>query len=380
MLSYLYLFLVLSLVGELPQVKDPSLYEQRNSIELQPLKVGVIGLVHTHVHWILGRENIGDIEIVAIVEPNRELAEKYADQHGYSMDIVYETMEEMVQRVEVEAVTAFNTIYDHLEVVEFCAPRGIHVMVEKPLAVNVEHALKMAELASKYNIHLLTNYETSWYPSTHLSHEVTRETSNIGSIRKMKFYTGHPGPIEIGCNNEFLEWLTDPVLNGGGALTDFGCYGANISTWLMNGEKPVSITATTNQLKPEKYPKVEDDALILINYKNSQSVIDASWNWSHNRKDMEIYGINGYIECVGGNEVSILVDEMEGPYKASCPPLADGLHDPFALLHKVVRDQHQLPPFDLNGIDNNLMVMKILELAKISAKEGRTVNWSEYYE
>lgn len=55
----------------------------------EPVKIGVVGLTHTHVHWILGREDIGDIEIVGIVEPNRELALRYANQHGYSMDIVF---------------------------------------------------------------------------------------------------------------------------------------------------------------------------------------------------------------------------------------------------------------------------------------------------
>ncbi len=357
-----------------------SFHEKDVTEVVEPLRVGVIGLVHTHVHWILGREKIGDIEIVAIVEPNKELARKYAQQHGYSMEIVYSTMEEMVEMVEVEAVTAFNAIYDHLSVVEFFAPRGIHIMVEKPLAVNMDHAQKMVELSRKHDVQLLTNYETSWYPSTHYSFKSTREGSNIGDIRKMKFYTGHPGPIEIGCNEEFLEWLTDPVLNGGGALTDFGCYGANISTWLMKGEEPVSITASTKQLKPEKYPNVDDDALIIVNYQNAQSIIEASWNWSHNRKDMEVFGTTGYIQSTGGNDISVLQDEKEGSFKVTADPLPKGLQDPFAFFHKVVKEDHELDDFDLNSLENNVMVIKILELAKISAKEGRTIMWSEYHE
>lgn len=49
-----------------------------------PLKVAVIGLTHTHVHWILGREDRGDIEIVGIVEANEDLAQRYTKQHGLS--------------------------------------------------------------------------------------------------------------------------------------------------------------------------------------------------------------------------------------------------------------------------------------------------------
>lgn len=96
----------------------------------EPLKVGIVGLTHTHVHGILGREDRGDIEIVGIVEPNLELAERYSKQHGYAMSIVYSTMEEMIANTQPEAVTAFGTIYEHLKVVEVCAPLGIHVMVE----------------------------------------------------------------------------------------------------------------------------------------------------------------------------------------------------------------------------------------------------------
>lgn len=341
------------------------------------LRVGVVGLVHTHVHWILGREDRGDIEIVGIVEPNRDLAERYTAQHGLPMSIVFNTIEEMVEATSPQAVTAFNTIYDHLSVVEFCAPRGIHVMVEKPLAVNLDHAERMRDLADEYNIHLLTNYETSWYGSIHQARSLVRAGA-IGEIKRIVFNTGHPGPIEIGCNIEFLEWLTDPVLNGGGALTDFGCYGANIATWMLDGSEPEVVTCVTRQLKPEKYPKVEDEATILLTYPDVQVHINASWNWSHNRKDMTIYGETGYIECTNGTDMRILLDESEGPSKAEGPKLPEEKNDPFALLALVCLTG-QMPEDDLSSLDNNVTVMRILEAAKESAEQGCSVHWSDRY-
>src|SRR5436190_8285638 len=98
---------------------------QKDTSSKRPLRVGIVGLVHAHVHWILGREKKGDIEIVGIAEPNRQLAETYSKQHGYSMDIVYASMEEMISKTKPDAVLAFNTIFDHLKVVEYCAPKGI---------------------------------------------------------------------------------------------------------------------------------------------------------------------------------------------------------------------------------------------------------------
>lgn len=327
-----------------------------------PLRIGVVGLTHTHVHWILGREDRGDIVIVGISESDSVLARKYVEQHGLDMSLVYPSMEAMIEATQPEAVTAFNDTYHHLDVVRYCAPRGIHVMVEKPLAVSVAHAEEMVALATQHNIHLLTNYETSWYPSTMEAYRLVHAERAIGDIRKMVFYTGHQGPVEIGCNEEFLAWLTDPVLNGGGVLMDFGCYGANLATWFMHGKIPAEISAETQQIKPHIYPEVEDEATILVTYPDAQAVIMASWNWPFNRKEMEIYGTDGYIKCTNGTDMEILRDGAVSRIKA--PHDDPSLADPFAYFHGVVKLGREVEPWSLSAADNNLRVMHILESAK----------------
>jgi predicted dehydrogenase len=343
------------------------------------LKVGVIGLVHDHVHWILGRSRVGDIKIVGIVEPNRALASKYAQQYGYDLSIVYDTIEEMLAASQPEAVTAFNAIYNHLEVVEKCAPKGVHVMVEKPLAVSVEHAEKMIALAKKYKIHLLTNFETTWYGSNYKAYDLIHKEQKIGPIRRIIFHTGHPGPSEIGCSKEFLDWLTDPILNGGGALTDFGCYGANLATWLMKGATPLTVSCVTQQIKPEVYPKVEDEATIILTYPKAQIQILASWNWSHSRKEMEVYGKTGYVFCKNAANMEVLTSAKAGAFPVEAQPLKKGLDDPFAFLLKVVNNELELEAFDLSSMENNLIVVKILEAAKEAAQTGKTIIWKDYY-
>ena len=365
--------------NSLNSMNDISNLSNQESLSEKPLRVGVIGLVHTHVHWILGREDQGDIEIVGIVEPNKQLAKEYSERHGYSMDLVFETMEEMIEETKPEAVTAFNTIYDHLEVVRYCAPLGIHVMVEKPLAVNWEHSQEMISLAKEHNIELLTNYESSWYGSNYEAYRLIHSENTIGEIRKIVFHTGHPGPVEIGCNPEFLEWLTDPVLNGGGALTDFGCYGANISTWLMKGASPLSVSCTVQQIKPDLYPKVEDEATIVLTYPKAQVIIQASWNWPHNVKDMEVYGKDGYIFCKNSTDMEILVSGNEKVEMKKAPELKPGFHDPFAFFQQVVQENYKAPEYGLSSLENNRIVMQILEAAKLSAQTGRTIEWKELY-
>lgn len=351
---------------------------QNVSAQSEPLRIGVVGLTHTHVHWILGRGDRGDIKIVGIVEPNRELAERYTKQHGFSMDIVFNTMEEMIAAVKPEAVTAFGTIYEHLKVVEIAAPKGIHVMVEKPLAVSVEHAKKMKALAEKHKIHLLTNYETTWYPSNHKAYALM-ERNTIGSMRKVVIRDGHRGPKRIGINKEFLDWLTDPVQNGGGALVDFGCYGANLMTWLKNGKRPLTVTAVTQQLQRENNPKVEDEATIILAYDSATAIIEASWNWPIGRKDLEIYGLTGAIYADNRNTLRVRMAEGYDLYKEDTfelPEREAPYNDPFTLLKAVIRNEIQLKPYDPSSLENNMLVVEILDAAKRSSKSGKSVKLS----
>jgi len=352
---------------------------QNDTLKQKPLRVVVVGLVHDHVGWILGYKNKNDIEVVGIAEPNQSLAEKYAKRYGYSMSIVSNTMEEAIEKTKPVAVLAFSNIYEHLKVVEYCAPRGIHVMVEKPLAVSNEHATKMLALAKKYNIHLLTNYETTWYGSNAKAYQIIKEDKLIGDIRKIVFHTGHRGPVEIGCSTEFLQWLTDPVLNGGGALTDFGCYGADLATWLMNGEIPLTVTAVTQQMKPELYPKVDDEATIILTYKKTQVIIQASWNWPFGRKDMQVYGKTGFVFCKDGTNMQVKEDDKKEVQTLTPPALSNDRNDPFVYFANVIRGTIKMNMYDLSSPATNDIVVKILDAAKQSSKTGKTISWSEYY-
>ncbi len=344
-----------------------------------PVKLGVIGLTHTHVHWVFESERRENFEIVGIVESNRDLAIRYSNQHGFDMALVYESMEEMLAAVEPEGVMAFGSIYDHLAVVETMAPRGIHVMVEKPLAVSLAHARAMKALADEHGIHLLTNYETTWYPSVHKARDVLLDSS-IGPIRKVIVRDGHMGPVKLGINQEFLDWLLDPELNGAGALFDFGCYGVNLMTWLMEGEKPLSVTAITQQLQPENHPKVDDEATIILTYPKAQAVIQASWNWPIGRKDMEVYGLYGAVFADDRHHLRIRMAEGYDGFEEESLRLSERpapWHDPFAMFSAVIRGTIELPPNDLSSLANNMVVMEILEAARQSAATKSTVTWGE---
>jgi predicted dehydrogenase len=340
----------------------------------KPIRLAVAGMTHGHISFILGRPDKGDFELVGVFDSNKELTQRLSDRYKFSTDLIYHDLEKMLDKVKPEAVVAFGSIYDHLAVVEACAPRGIHVMVEKPLAVNMEHAKRMAELAVKHHIFLLTDYETSWYPTTAKSLKMVNDENFVGKLRKVVIHDGHEGPKEIGCDKVFLDWLTDPVLNGGGAIVDFGCYGANLMTALTNGEKALEVTAVTRQFKPEIYPKVDDEATIIVSYPESQCIIQASWNWPFGRKDMEIYGETGYIFAENRTDMKIRGKDMSSVKQEKITSKDVAVYeDPFIYFADVIHQKITMPDYGLYSLKNNIEVVRILDAARESAKSGKTV-------
>ncbi len=261
------------------------------------LRVGVAGLTHDHVHNVMHQFKRGEVIIAGIAESDPQLIARYKKSYQLPDSLFYNSLPDLIAHTHPDAVLAYNAISEHLGVVEICAPKGIAVMVEKPLATTVKDAERIAALAQQYHIQVLTNYETTWYDTNQQLYEMVNSNA-IGTPRKMIVHDGHQGPKEIGCSADFLNWLTDPVKNGGGALRDFGCYGADLMTWLMQGKAPISVTTIAHHIKPAIYPKVEDDATILLEYPDATGIIEASWNWPFSIKDWEVFGTTGYLHAL----------------------------------------------------------------------------------
>lgn len=336
----------------------------------QQLRVAVAGLTHDHIHGILREFNEGKVTIVGIVEKDKQLQLKYGKQYHLPDSLFFNDLKALIQLKKPAAVLAYNAVGEHLSVVQICAPLGIHVMVEKPLAATYDQAKQIASLAAKHNIRVLTNYETTWYPSVHDIYDAVKKDS-IGSIKRMVVHDGHQGPKEIGCSPAFLQWLTDPILNGAGALNDFGCYGADLMTMLMNGARPVAVTAITRQYKPSVYPNVDDDATIIVEYAGATGLIEASWNWPYSIKDMEVFGETGYYHALDGKNIMVRMRENNKSSRLA-KPLEPPYTDAMTYLKAVVNNQ--IPgDNDLSSLKYNLIVMEILDAAKRSASAGKRI-------
>jgi len=341
------------------------------------LRVVIAGMVHGHVDGFLaGAVKRTDIEIVGIAEPDRALFDRYAKKYGLDAKLYHADLQEVLGATHPMVVLVYTNTFDHRKVVEICANPAKPmlsvpaVMMEKPLAVSAEDAHAIAEVAAKAKMTVLVNYETTWYPSNWGAYELVRSGA-IGEIRKVVVHDGHKGPKEIGVGSEFLSWLTDPKLDGGGALYDFGCYGADLMTWLMGGERPLTVTAVTQQIKPDIYPKVDDEATIVLTYPKAQAILQASWNWPFDRKDVEVYGQTGYVITVKRNRMDVRrtaeVEAKRVTAKAVAPPNDDSL----TYLRAVVLEG--LKPEGLSSLETNVIVAEILDAARESAKTGKKV-------
>ena len=150
-----------------------------------------------------------------------------------------------------------------------------------------------------------------------------------------------------------------------------GRRGRESATSAPGAHRPTSVTAVTQQLQPKLYPKVDDEATIVLAYPAAQGIIQASWNWPFGRKDTHVYGERGYAYAVDGRRVRVRLGEAEQDTEAAPPPAPED--DPFHYLAAVVRSELKPAPTDPGALELNLVVMEILDAARESARSGRTV-------
>ena len=337
-----------------------------------PLRLAVVGLNHGHVAGFFHRNlHRSDIQIVGIEDPVAALRDKYARQFGIDKNLFFASLPDMIAKTHPRAVLVYADTFDHRKIVEECAARGVHVMMEKPLAVSFADALAMQRAANAGHIHVLVNYETTWYSSNKAAFDLAQQGA-LGNVWKVVAHDGHQGPKEIHVQPEFFAWLTNPKLNGAGALYDFGCYGADLMTILMNGKAPQSVSAVTKQIKPDIYPHVDDEADVILNYPKAVAILQPSWNWPFNIKDMIVYGKTGYVKTLLTDGIEVQrADEKVAQIEKPVPlvaPYDDSIHYFRAVLDGQVPDEHAL-----SSLDTNIIVSEILDAARRSAQTGKTV-------
>ena len=268
-------------------------------------RVGVAALVHDHVwgelkHW----KAQPDVWVMAAGDVNHDLRERA--QRDYGLERVYPSWREMLDDAgdELDIVQIASENNAHADIVEACAARGIHVLVEKPMAARLSQAERMVKAARDANIRLMVNWPTAWSPAWQ---ELERRVlaGDIGQPRYVKYRSAHNGPKEIGCDPHFWGWLYDEEKNGAGALMDYCCYGSALCARLLG--LPRSVIGMRAILAKD-YPLPDDNALIAMRYDHAFGVAEASWTQTtgYAEGNPVVYGSEGALSVQRDGSLLVL--------------------------------------------------------------------------
>jgi predicted dehydrogenase len=345
-----------------------------------PYKIAIVGLVHSHAWGRLRTIQQGkSAQLVGVAEPNSELVEE-AKKAGVAEDLIFSDYTKMLDQTKPDIVWAFVENNRHLEIAKICAPRHINLIFEKPLASTYADAKQMQSLASKYKIRIMTNYQMAWWPTNYVA-KAAAEHGEIGTVYRLRGIVGHGGPGSNGIRNKyFFDWLTDPEKNGAGALMDFGCYNALWSIWYLG--LPTNVYASAQHLRPQRFPKVEDNATLVFSYPKATAVFEASWDLPRSFQDLEVFGLSsdsGSSDQAPGSlymtQAGVEWRKGKETKQLTVPPLAEDESEPVAYM--VSRIKADKPIEGLTAIGINVDVIHLIELAKESIKTGRPVAVTE---
>jgi len=348
----------------------PMLYAQAHPAD-RKIKLAIVGLDHDHV-WGLLKDLTEEpsAELVAIADGHPELVDRAKTKVTANVKF-YSDYVRMLDEMKPDGVIVTTENDRHLEILRECAKRHINYSAEKPMATTADDAREMERLANQAGIKVMVNYWNVWVAPTHELYHRVKE-NQVGPIRKIIVQYGHQGPKEIGVSKYFADWLYDPVKNGGGAIMDFGCYGAELAVWLKG--RPSRVSAVTQKLKVAQHNPVDDDATIILDYPDGQAIIEASWDWPYSMGQVEAFGAKGSLLATRNDLFfrsptdNVAKVGLEGERVAvDPPPRMTG--NPISYFVECIRNN--TPIEDPLSMKLNVQVMEILDAARESVRTGK---------
>lgn len=340
---------------------------------MRKIRIAVLGLHHDHVWRNLEElSRLEGAELVGAADPFPELREKYRALYGGETRECHRAfLDEFGDGIDAAFIFGNNRISEDWTV-DACG-RGIHCLVEKPMAATLSGADRMLAAAERSRVRLMISWPFNWWPQLQHAMELAAN-GGIGHLWQVKYRAAHQGPVELGCSKYFCDWLYDETLNGAGALMDYCCYGAVLAQAMLGAPASVSGVKLSTGLKPDL--TLEDNAILVMTYPHALATTEASWT--------QIGKLTAYTTVFYGSEGTLMVeprpggrlwkatlDEPEGvevPVPQPAPHLATAsahfLHliaEPGAVAH---------PLADARNCRN---AQEILEAGLLSAREGRVV-------
>ena len=260
----------------------------------------IIGFAHMHVNEIaVYIDETEDFRLVGMADVPLEEVEKTSARYTRAWNIKnnsekygitpHDDYKVMLDELKPDIAFIVCDNASKPDVVLECAKRGVNVCIEKPMAVNLESALKIKEIADKYGIEAIVNWPVLWRPFLH-KQIAAYKSGIVGKLVKSYYINGHTGPLGKGAKHrgvtETAEELTDSQRastwwykesTGGGAFLDIGCYGCFFTEWIRDGKDELASVNAYSENFNHPYMDAPDNIVAIAEYKNSYSVMEGTW-------------------------------------------------------------------------------------------------------
>lgn len=327
-------------------------------------RVAVAGLIHDHV-WSVLRTFIEheSVDFVGAADANAPLLEKVKETTG--VDSVFSDTSEMMEQVKPDIVLVYTDNASAVDVVVAAAERGIHALVEKPMAATLDQADRMVIASEHHGTYLMINWPITWNAAYQHALKLAQE-GDIGELWHVRHHSSHEGPRELGCSPYFWEWLYDKQRNGAGALMDYCSYGAVLCSYLLG--RPGSVSGIAGRFVKKDIP-VDDNAVLLLKYENAIGMTEASWTQvGYVPYGLVINGTEGALTVAHDKRLIRSDRESIHGIPIDVPELPVGERNPAEYM--ISRIDQGLP---IEGISNARVcrdAQEILEAGVLSAESG----------
>lgn len=315
-------------------------------------RIITLGLHHDHVWGNLEElAATGRAELAGAADTDTELLGKYRDRFPGATT---ESYDELLSQEGLTAAYIFGSNKLSEDLTVKACERGLHCLVEKPMAATLAGAGRMFAAAKANGVRLMINWPFTWWPQ--LRHGIVMaQVGELGRVWQVRYRAAHQGPVELGCSRQFCEWLYDAELNGAGALMDYCCYGAVLADVLLGRPESVTGLRVRTGLKPDL--SLEDNAILVLKYPHALATTEASWTQIGHLTSYSttIYGSTGTVHIEPGHGGRILHATAEHPdgIELAVPPqpghLANAslhflaaIEDPSLEIHPLCDAEHGL--------------------------------------
>ncbi len=258
-------------------------------------------------------------EICAVVDPEQAARDRAARTSSGRFGL-YSDLAACLSSERLDFVDIATPPSEHLEAIERAAGAGLHVLVEKPLALSIEEALRVERAARRGEVALTVIHNWHHAPVFRAAREAL-EKGAIGAPDEVEFVTERTEPA-----GGARSWRLDGKIAGGGILVDHGWHQLYLARALLGGCDPRSVQATTERRRWRAY-SVEDTARVLVGYRGgARAVLRLTWAAPRRRTLVTIRGESGTLRVENGGVVVAARGEPEQPWPSERDAPDDSYH------------------------------------------------------